>query len=412
MATSLKEFSTTAASNTAVGSANVDENCPPSGINNAIRQLIAYVIDWLMNTDTIAAASTTDIGTKTASYLAVSGTTTITALGTPTNKTEYTLKFDGALILTHNGTSLILPAAANVTTRAGEVAKFRHEGSGNWRCVSYPARWAYGDGTSGQVLTSAGAGNLATFTSIGLPTNYLTGLELSNNGSDANNDIDIAAGKARDSTDVADLSLAASLTKRLDASWAVGTNQGGLDTGVKANSTWYHLWLIRRSDTAVVDVLFSTSATAPTMPANYDSKRRIGSVLTDGSGNLRGFVQNHDHFQWKAAIKDIDVSNLGTTVTGFTMSTPPGFKIRGTFHYDMTGQSSRTVYFQSPNITDASASTSAVPYGHTPKDSATQGPNGQITIETNTSSQIKLSSSAANTTIVVLTDGWVDIRGK
>lgn len=163
MATSLKEFSTTAASNTAVGSANVDEGCPPSGINNAIRQFIAYVIDWLMNTDTIASAATTDIGTKTASYLAVSGTTTITALGTPTNKTEYTLKFDGALILTHNGTSLILPAAANVTTRAGEVAKFRHEGSGNWRCVSYPARWAYGDGTSGQVLTSAGAGSLPTW---------------------------------------------------------------------------------------------------------------------------------------------------------------------------------------------------------------------------------------------------------
>lgn len=137
MATSLKEFSTTAASNTAVGSANVDEGCPPSGINNAIRQFLAYVVDWFMSTDTIASAATTDIGTKTASYLAVSGTTTITALGTPTNKTEYTLKFDGALTLTHNATSLILPGGANITTAAGDVGKFRHEGSGNWRCVSY-----------------------------------------------------------------------------------------------------------------------------------------------------------------------------------------------------------------------------------------------------------------------------------
>lgn len=165
MASSLKEFSTTAGSNTAVGSANVAENCAPSGINNAIRELISYVVDWFMNTGTIASATTTDLGTKTQSYLAVSGTTTVTAFGTPTNKVEYTLKFDGALILTHNATSLILPGAANVTTIAGEVAQFRHEGSGNWRCVSCPARWLYGDGTSGQILVSGGAGVLPAWSS-------------------------------------------------------------------------------------------------------------------------------------------------------------------------------------------------------------------------------------------------------
>ena len=412
MATSLKEFSTTAASNTAVGTANVDENCPPSGINNAIRQALAYIVDWFMNTGTISSAATTDLGTKTQNYLAVSGTTTITAFGTPTNKTEYTVKFDGALTLTHNATSLILPGGVNVLTIAGEVAKFRHEGSGNWRCVSYPARWAHADGTAGQVLTSNGSGALPTMQSIGMPMGYLTGLTLSNNGSDANNDIDIAIGKARDATDTVDINLGSAITKQLDASWAVGTNQGGLDTGVKAISTWYHLWLIKRSDTGVVDVLFSASATSPTMPASYDYKRRLGSVLTDGSGNIRGFVQNHDLFQWKAAIVDVNVSNLGTTATGYTMSTPPGFKCVGMFHYDLTAQSSRTVYFQSPNITDASASTSAAPYGQAPKDTATAGSNGFVMVETNTSSQIKLSASAASTTIVVLTDGWFDTRGK
>jgi hypothetical protein len=141
MATSLKEFSTTAGSNTLVGTANVAEGCAPSGINNAIRQIIAYIIDFFMNTDTIASATTTDLGTKTTNYLSVTGTTTITALGTPTNKTEYTVTFAGALILTHNATSLILPGGANVTTVAGDTATFKHEGSGNWRCVSSPASW-------------------------------------------------------------------------------------------------------------------------------------------------------------------------------------------------------------------------------------------------------------------------------
>jgi len=412
MATSLKEFSTTAGNNNAVGSANIAEGCPPSGLNNAIREFIAYVVDWFMNTGTISSATTTDIGTKTQGYLAVSGTTTITALGTPTNKTEYTLKFDGALTLTHNATSLILPGGVNVLTIAGEVAKFRHEGSGNWRCVSYPARWLYGDGTAGQVLTSAGAGNLPAFTSVGLPTSYLSGLTLSNNVSDANNDIDIAVGKARDDTDTVDMTLGSAITKRLDANWTVGTNQGFLDTGSKQANTWYSVFEIKRSDTGVVDALASASYSSPTMPANYGYKRYIGAILTDGSGNIIAFVQSGDFFQWKTTIPGSSLNNLSTSATSYTVATPPGVRCIGHFHYDMAGQSSRTVYFQSPNITDAVASTSAAPFGHTPKDSATQGPNGQIIIETNTTSQIKLSASAASTSIVVLTDGYLNRRGR
>jgi hypothetical protein len=42
------------------------------------------------------------------------------------------------------------------------------------------------------------------------------------------------------------------------------------------------MWLIRRSDTGVADVLFSASASSPAMPTNYDSKRRIGSEIRDG----------------------------------------------------------------------------------------------------------------------------------
>lgn len=137
MASSLKEFSTTAGSNTTVGSANIAENCAPSGLNNAQREIIAYTVDYFMNADSIASATTTDLGTKTTNYLEITGTTTITGLGTPTNKLEYTVRFAGILTLTHNATSLILPGGANITTAAGDVAKFKHEGSGNWRCVSY-----------------------------------------------------------------------------------------------------------------------------------------------------------------------------------------------------------------------------------------------------------------------------------
>lgn len=168
MASSLKEFSTTAGSNTTVGSANIAENCAPSGINNAAREIIAYIIDWFMNSGTIASATTTDLGTKTQNYLSVTGTATITGFGTPTNKTEYTLTFAGILTLTHNATSLILPGGANITTAAGDVAVMKHEGSGNWRCVSYTPASGVGalggtTATSGHVLTANGSGSAPTW---------------------------------------------------------------------------------------------------------------------------------------------------------------------------------------------------------------------------------------------------------
>ncbi len=72
------------------------------------------------------------IGTD-GNYFHVTGTTTVTALGTLQAGTIVYLTFDGILQITHNGTSLILQGAVNVTTAAGEMFAFVSEGSGNWR---------------------------------------------------------------------------------------------------------------------------------------------------------------------------------------------------------------------------------------------------------------------------------------
>lgn len=85
----------------------------------------------------IASATTTNIGAATGPYIHITGTTTITAFDTVAAGTQRVVKFTGALILTHNATSLILPGAANITTAANDVAVFRSLGSGNWICVSY-----------------------------------------------------------------------------------------------------------------------------------------------------------------------------------------------------------------------------------------------------------------------------------
>ena len=99
----------------------------------------------------IASATTTDIGAATGNYVQITGTTTITGLGTAAAGVWRNVTFTGILTLTHNGTSLILQTGGNITTAAGDTALFVSEGSGNWRCLFYSR-------ASGAALAGGGGG--------------------------------------------------------------------------------------------------------------------------------------------------------------------------------------------------------------------------------------------------------------
>ena len=85
----------------------------------------------------IASAATCNIGAATGNYVRITGTTTITNLGTVQAGTRRIVNFTEALTLTHNAASLILPGGANISTAAGDCAVFISLGNGNWRCVGY-----------------------------------------------------------------------------------------------------------------------------------------------------------------------------------------------------------------------------------------------------------------------------------
>ncbi len=169
-----------------------------------------------------------------------------------------------------------------------------------------------------------------------LPMGWLSGLAMTN-AADTDHDITIAAGKCRDSTDAVDMVLASALTKQGDAAWAVGTNAGAMDTGSLPSAGTIHVWLIKRSDTGVVDALFSISATAPTMPANYDYKRLVGSYRTVvttghiingdwfGTGVLRTFM-------FDTPILDVNNATPGTNAVTAALSTPGGIAVEAIFN--------------------------------------------------------------------------------
>lgn len=127
------DLSATASSNTPSGTEAVG-----TGLDDYLRGIQAVIRgDLATKGADIASAATTDLGAVQGLFHDITGTTTITSFGTVAAGVWKVLKFEGALTLTHNAASLVLPGAANITTADGDIAIVVSEGSGNWRCVLY-----------------------------------------------------------------------------------------------------------------------------------------------------------------------------------------------------------------------------------------------------------------------------------
>ncbi|MDM9629548.1 hypothetical protein QTL95_27055 [Rhizobium sp. S152] len=99
----------------------------------------------------VASAATTDIGSAASFFISITGTTTITSLGSAAGIQVGTLRlvqFAGALTLTNNA-NIILPTAANITTAANDFMLARYEGAGVWRVIWYRGALSTVDWTAG-----------------------------------------------------------------------------------------------------------------------------------------------------------------------------------------------------------------------------------------------------------------------
>lgn len=246
-----------------------------------------------------------------------------------------------------------------------------------------------------------------------MPTNYIGGLRL-DTGADRFHDINVTPGSCRDATDAVNMRLLgpSALVKQIDAAWAVGTNQGGLDTGTVAADTLYAVWLIKRSDTGVVDALISASFTAPTMPTNYDYKRLIGAVLTNGSADLLEWLQAGDYFRY---IEDVVTDVNDNTITSVTwetatLSAPPWSLVHIYAALDnptTTGTEGRLHIRTVASNDDATSGTEAVMRVHTA--SAFDGlcSEGMCLIDNNRQLQYAALESDGTATVTIKTFGFL-----
>lgn len=235
------------------------------------------------------------------------------------------------------------------------------------------------------------------------------GLTLANNAGDSVNDIDIAAGQATtdSTTDPRTMALSSSITKRLDANWVVGTNNGGLDTGAVADGT-YHVWLIQRSDTGVVDALFSVSASSPIMPTSYDRKRRIGSIVR-ASASIRAFRQFEDRFLLATPISNRSSTAAATNIQ-LAVSVPSGLRYRPILELNMSMSASSAATNSVGDGDNATANLAVQQVNSSGSDIALVD-----CVYTDTSQNIRFNTSIGAGTIsanTLQTYGWYDMRGR
>ena len=251
---------------------------------------------------------------------------------------------------------------------------------------------------------------IAVATAAGLPRGYLAGLTLANNVTDAVNDIDVAAGAARDDANGNDLITTATIVKQIDVVFAEyaapGTPSGGRASADNlTGAKWFHVFMIGGSGKNT-QPFFATSL-SPTLPTGFTFKRRIGSVNWTGS-TILAFKQDGDEFLLNTPVADINTSTLSTTAVLFAVTVPDGVKVRAIVDFSMFHATSSAVLISSPDQADTAPAVNGIA---TMMSVNAYSGSGKI-VRTDTSRRIRARASAASTNLFGTTNGWLDRRGR
>lgn len=402
-AENVQAWSTTAANN-ASADANINwaEGQDPASVNNSARSMMAAITKWKNDTGgNLTAGGSANALTVTTGEVLINAQLASglrVCLKAASTNTSATVTFAPDGLTAQNIKRADGSALAVGSIQAGMFLDLVYNsGTTEWWAANIPP--------------------IAVSSSTGQATGYLFGLTLSND-SGGTTAIAIAAGSARDATDVDTLVLSSALTgKVLANSWTVGNAGGFLDTGSVGNNT-YHVYLIKRTDTGVVDGIASLSASAPTLPSNYTEYRRIGSIIRT-AGAIRLFQQNGDRFRWKSSsFQDISTTNPGTSAVTASVTVPQGIVVHADIAVaveTLTGQIYGLV--TSLDETDRAASVTdfnASGFPATGDAAGTLNTSGAMSIKTDTSGRFRyrLSFSDSSTVMRINTFGWVDTRGR
>jgi len=246
-----------------------------------------------------------------------------------------------------------------------------------------------------------------------VPRGYIDGMNV-NLDTDADHDISISAGICKNADNDQNLTLSTALVKQIDSDWVEGTGLGGFPSALSiAADTWYHVFAIGKPD-GTTDAGFDTSLTAVNLLADateYTEYRRIWSVRTNASSNLRGFFANQGWMHWFDAVTEEDNTNPGTAAVTVTLNaTPPDVSVMAQLTVDI--EANATTFMEIAQSGTPTA-TSGEYYIRALRPTALTAQQNSIFQIWTSSQSIKydLDVSDATTVVKILTQGYFDPRG-
>jgi len=242
----------------------------------------------------------------------------------------------------------------------------------------------------------------------------IDGLILSNTVADLLHDITIGVGCCKSRTDDLVMKFGAPFIKQIDAVWVEGNNSGGFPSGLGsvAANTCYHVFIVGKEDGSQFDAGFDVSIDATNLLADatdYTKIRRLGSVYTDGAGDIVQFLQWGDRFYYEDPPIEYN-GNSSVAPTLLTVSTPLNVKTVALFNVFLGQGNGYGVYFSDPDIPAVGPSTTAAPLVSIGTGDDDQD-GSQVNCLTNDSAQVRHESTTVDV-LRVVTLGWIDKRGK
>jgi hypothetical protein len=241
---------------------------------------------------------------------------------------------------------------------------------------------------------------------------YLFGLTLSNNLSVPDILLDIAPGACADSVSpqTGIITLGA-FTKSIGGTWVAGSGQNGLGPGVTtAPSIWLHVFAAVIN--GLPDVYYDTSVTGVHFPVGTTLSRRIGAIFLDAATHITRFSQNSDRFDLltpELIISGVVGDNNGHALT---VRAPPGAITRALLSVWLSDAvANNTIafinsFFQNPEPASTTFFTFVTGLA------STSNAAGTLDVVANVNSQIRFRLGSATAALSIVSNGWMDTRGK